>query len=335
MNPLPAGAITWTPIDPTHVIHPAYPDPPITHNDAAMATSDFKVSHNGNAANLAAIYNTAHIVNNSHTLGQIIIGICNFNIIESRLQQSLNNNQQFTAARVRLGITIPFYEGAHNPRERTTHRNQVKTKKGSNEREFIKRILEIVRWWLKNTPAGTQFIADEGNAAPTPRTGEDIHAISTDVNARRAWKYWVQLNLNLLPRHLFGHNQDCLVPAFWLSAQAEPIRQRMACLVIDFGSRVVKWANSPKTLDYLVSELIKSDIFKNEMYTLDYYTQGLPVTWISDLFPFTVPHVRRDGADLFDFTRFTIQQIPRVPASGAAAIAGAMVDDIPAYCTWP
>ncbi|KAF3913052.1 hypothetical protein ABW21_db0206975 [Orbilia brochopaga] len=332
MNPLPPGSITWTPIRGTHTFTEPYPRVRLncTNNaQVAQFNSDLKVSHGGLAVNMQQIVHNATTINGSHTLGQCILGFTNYNIIDNRLNQNMMTHQQWAAAMTACGITVGQYDAAHTKAEQKKLSEQFSTKKAQNEKELYTRLIDILEHWLKYCRAGMKFLHDELTAG---RTDANILPISTDANARIAWKYWVQLNYLTLTRHLFGHNQDTLVPAFWLDAAADPIRQRMALLLIDAGSRYIMHANDPRGKKTVVSEILKDDLLKNDMWALDYYTSGIPHTWISDLFPFTYPRVRRNTAEMYDFRRLNLQQIPIVPDP---ANAGSFMDDIPLACTWP
>ncbi|KAF3924475.1 hypothetical protein ABW20_dc0107893 [Dactylellina cionopaga] len=296
MNPLPPTAVTWTALDPTHnytVPYPLDPNPPLTQDDGEMRVCDMNVSHGVTATGMPQLLHSATAINNSHTHGQVVLGVCNCNIINSRLDQSINNGQQWNVARALLGLTVAQYNASTTEDERT------------------------------------QFVADEMAAG---RSHENINDISQDPVAARNWKYWVILNVDTLPRHLFGHAQDALVPAFWTTAAGFPFRQRMALLLIDLGCRFVAVANTKKTLNELTRDVLRNNLLKNQCYQLDYYTRGLPHNWVSDLFPFTIPKVRRDKPFLYNFTRFIIQNIPQV---ADPLNPGVMMDDIPHTCVYP
>ncbi|KAF3924461.1 hypothetical protein ABW20_dc0102854 [Dactylellina cionopaga] len=285
--------------------------------------------HRGIIPSILQVFSNTVNVNSSHTIGQAVISICNFNIIRSRREQQAQNRTQWNNARAVIRVSIAQYNAATTAEERKSDQSAFRSRKGGNEMAFYRNLITIVRYWLNYCPGGHIFLANElGNL----RRDNGIQEISTDPIACLNWKYWVQLNSKSLSRSLFGDNQDAVVPAFWLDPIGEPFRQSIALLLIDLGSRVVAYANTPGNIDDIVGTMVRDAPLKVTVNSLDHYTLPIPYTFVSDIFPYTITGARRPKEYLYKFERCAIQSIPQIPDP---ANPGQNIDRIPATCVWP
>ncbi|KAJ6258032.1 hypothetical protein Dda_6944 [Drechslerella dactyloides] len=200
---------------------------------------------------------------------------------------------------------------------------QLKTKYNSIRTEFYVRLLEIVHWWLTNTHGGRAFIASETAAG---RTARNVNRINQDNTARLNWKYWCELNSATISRHIFGQIHDTFIPTFCTSDDTRQYRDNITLLVVHLGGELSKYANTENDLGEEGQAISTDAEIKRFVGRLDYYTVRLPLRYVDDNMPYSLPNTRRATRRLYDFRILHINAIPVNPANGS--------DDIPPNMTY-